>query len=99
MNQRARERFDRLQADPNRTPRQEQLKNHMLRMDELEAYHDERERVWRAPFGVRCTGTWRADMAHAVALRRGGDGCQGMPAEGRWFPGAAAATPMGSVSV
>jgi Mrp family chromosome partitioning ATPase len=48
MNRRDRQYFDRLQANPDRTPQQERWMNHMLRMDELEAHHDERERQWHA---------------------------------------------------
>jgi hypothetical protein len=48
MNRHAREAFDRLQALPERTSQQQRLIDNMLRWDELEAHHDNREREWHA---------------------------------------------------
>jgi hypothetical protein len=48
MNRHDREHFERLQALPARTETQQRLLDSMLRWDELEAHHDNREREWHA---------------------------------------------------
>lgn len=48
MNRHDRETFDRIQALPERTETQQRLVDNMLRWDELEAHHDNRERDWHA---------------------------------------------------
>lgn len=48
MNRHDREHFDRLQALPSRTETQQRLMDNMLRWDEFEAHHDNREREWHA---------------------------------------------------
>jgi hypothetical protein len=60
MNRQDRDFFDQLQANPGRTAQQQRLMDSMLRWDELEAHHDERERVWHE----------QPDWPHEVARQR-----------------------------
>jgi hypothetical protein len=80
MNHRDRETFDRLQALPERTENQQRLMDSMLRWDELEAHHDNRERDWHAqddpPVASPVnssgdySGRYASDGGYAAALAR-----------------------------